>query len=288
MTLKFRTKLKNGWTVDSALEAFTFPAGEAHIKEGKSVGEVEYQLADLRGADSHELFQLAMWNDACKRRYEKTVLLLPYLPGARADRGTPNGARVYAEFIGGLHIDQIITVDPHSPFMPNALNWGPGYLTIFPVTRIIGRELGDKGDYYSHPYVGVIAPDKGAVDRAQAAAKKLGVPLFKAEKTRDFESGKLNGFTCEALPETGKLLIVDDICDGGGTFIGLAEATGLDRERLDLWVTHGVFSQGLNTLRSYFGHIFTTDAYPQTYETLHNENVTVIPVLPYLTGDINV
>lgn len=290
MTLKFRTKTKAGWTVDSALSPFTFPAGEAHVKIGTEVGEVEYQLADLRGADSHELFQLAMWADACKRRYEKTVLLLPYLPGARADRGIPLGARVYADFILGLHIDQIITLDPHSPFMPNAMDWGPGYLSIFPVSRIIGRELGDRGDRL-HPYAGVIAPDKGATGRAQVAANKLGVPLFRAEKTRDFETGQLTGFTCETLPTEGKLLIVDDICDGGGTFIGLAEATGLPRERLDLWVTHGVFSKGIWELTNYFSMIHTTDSYPslQAQEpAAFASYVTVHPILPYLTGDINV
>lgn len=287
MTLKFRTKVKQGWTVDSTLEAFTFPGGEAHVKGSEDFGhEVDYQLADLRGADSHELFQLAMWSDACKRRYERTVLILPYLPGARADKGSPRGGAVYAEFIGGLHLDQIITLDPHSPFMPNRLDFGPGYLSIFPVERIIKRELGDRGDHYDHPYVGVIAPDKGAIDRAQRAAKVLNVPLFKAEKTRNFETGKLTAFTCEELPATGKLLIVDDICDGGGTFIGLAEATGLRRERLDLWVTHGIFSQGFKTMLSYFDTIHTTDSWGLT--AIHYPGVHVHPVLPYLTGEINV
>jgi len=288
LTLTFRTKTTQGWTIDSPLNAFTFPGGEAHITGTDDKYIAEYQIADLRGADSHELFQLAMWADACKRRYEKTVLILPYLPGARADRGIPLGARVYADFIGGLHLDQIITLDPHSWTMPNALRFGPvpGYLSIFPVSRIIKRELGDRGDVYNHPYVGVIAPDKGAVDRAQAAAKALHVPLFKAEKHRDFETGKLSGFTCEELPETGKLLLVDDICDGGGTFIGLAEATGLTDERLDLWVTHGIFSQGLSTLRSYYGHIYTTDSWGTRLPS--TDYFTVIPVLPYLTGEINV
>lgn len=287
MTLEFRTKTDSGPLVRSVLEAFTFPGGEAHVKGSEiEVEEVDYQLAILKGADSHELFQLAMWKNVCDHRREKAVLILPYLPGARADKGSPLGGGVYAEFIGGLHLAQTITLDPHSPLMPNRLDFGPGYLSVYPVERIIKRELGDRGDHYNHPYVGVIAPDKGAVDRAQKAANVLHVPLFKAEKTRDFESGQLTGFTCEELPATGKLLLVDDICDGGGTFVGLAKATGLPYTRLDLWVTHGIFSKGIDVLTDSFDHIYTTDSWGTK---LHSTSyLTIIPVLPYLTGEINV
>jgi len=66
-------------------------------------------------------------------------------------------------------------------------------------------------------YTGIIAPDKGALNRAEALAHAFEVPLYIGGKTRDFETGKLTGFTMESLPEGGKFLIVDDICDGGGT-----------------------------------------------------------------------
>jgi len=281
MSLTFRTKTKEGWTVDSVLTPFTFPAGEAHIKGAERLQPAVYQLADLRGYDSHELFQLAMWGNVNWATGAKRVLLLPYLPGARADRGEPFGAQVYADFLNRIGFDQVITLDPHSPVMPGLIE----NLTVFPFQRIIKRELGDRGDMYNHPYVGVIAPDKGAIDRAQRVATALHVPLFKAEKTRDFETGQLTGFTCETLPDTGKLLIVDDICDGGGTFIGLAKELKIDRERLDLWVTHGVFSKGFSDLLDYIGHIHTTDSYDNGLYI--PSRVTVHPVLPYLTGEIN-
>lgn len=283
MSITFRAKTFFGWTVDAPFEAFTFPGGEPHIKV-TSDATFEYQIADVRGADSHDLITLAMWSNLVRQRGEKAILLLPYLPGARADRGMPLGAWVYAQFLNQIvYPDMLITLDPHSPYMGGRLD--PDSLTIYPFERIIKRELGDRGDYKRHPYVGVIAPDKGAVDRAQRAANVLGVPVYHAEKSRDFETGKLTGFTCEELPESGKLLLVDDICDGGGTFIGLAQATGLDFKRLDLWVTHGIFSKGIAELTYHFDHIYTTDSWGTTED---NENLTIIPVLPYLTGEINV
>lgn len=288
MSLTFRAKTKQGWTIDSPLQAFHFPGGEAHIKGVEDPTKYVYQLADMRGASADNLVMLAMWANAVDSRDEKKVLLLPYLPGARADRGAPFGASVYAQLINRLHCDHVITLDPHSPVMPGLIR----NLTVFPVTRIIKKEI-QRGDSDSgpHPYVGVIAPDKGAVERATAAGRAMGVPVYRAEKSRDFETGKLSGYhLVDKLPETGKLLVTDDICDGGGTFQLLADAAQVGPERLDLWVSHGIFSKGFSGLLSRFGRIYTTDSWRghSFGDTLEETPaaVTIFPVLPYLTTGI--
>lgn len=291
MTLTFKANTTTG-IEDSQLSAFTFPGGEAHIKgaDDYDPNDVVYELADWRGADSHDLLTVMMWAEATAN-VARNVLLLPYLPYARADKGKPRAASVIAELIDSLALDQIITLDPHSPFMTDYFHDMATPLTIYPVERIIARELGNRGDHYSHPYVGVIAPDAGAHDRAARAAKVLGVPMYQAGKTRNQETGELTGFTCEPVPEEGKLLVVDDICDGGGTFIGLAEAMSLSRDRLDLWVTHGIFSKGFKQLRQHFGMIHTTDSYPSPYFEHYNVGeafLTIHSVTPYLMGEINV
>ena len=61
---------------------------------------------------------------------------------------------------------------------------------------------------------------------------------------------------CKIFPD---LIIVDDICDGGTTFIKLAQRIDekiYGRYRLDLYVTHGIFSRGLDVLRPYFNHVY--------------------------------
>jgi ribose-phosphate pyrophosphokinase len=264
MSIKFRGKTKVGFTVDLPIEAFTYPAGEAEIKvTGDFDSEIyEYLIADVRGYDSHTMFHLAMFSDFIRDMSpsRKWHIFLPYFPGARADRGTPWGARVYADWIQGLYADSVVIVDPHSHVITDLLD---GMVNVFPVSRIIKREVQDgSSDSRPQPYAGVIAPDKGAHDRASAAAHVMGVPVYYGGKTRNFGTGKLSGFHMEdELPSEGKFLIVDDICDGGGTFVGLAEATGLPKERLDLWVTHGVFSKGLGALYNNFGVIHTTTSY---------------------------
>lgn len=256
----------------SSCETLQFPGGEAHVVLKPTT---EVQIAHLQGADGNDLMKLAMWADACKRhRGLRTVLTLPYLPGARQDRGTPLGAKVYADFINSLSIDDVVCIDPHSDVAPALYD----RLTIVPLTDLpIWDVLKGKFD-------GVIIPDVGAVKRAIAVADKLGVPTYQAGKTRDFATGKLSGFHCETLP-AGHYLVVDDICDGGGTFVGLAEAIVQQQERpdhnidLSLWVTHGIFSKGMNELHRYYEDIYNTDSHPGYRQNPNRTGVGILPVL---------
>ncbi|MGL4999426.1 MAG: hypothetical protein ACRC5T_10700 [Cetobacterium sp.] len=264
MTIKFQAKTKEGWFVDSPLQAFTFPDGATHIKGADAETRYQYQIADVRGLNNTDYITLIMWAKVCRERGETSILLLPYLPGARADRGTPSGSEVYARMINDIGATQVIGLDPHSPIMPGMVR---NYKE-FPFERIIKNEVADRSsDSKPNPgYAGVIVPDTGAIRRATRAAKVLGVPFYIGGKSRDFETGKLTGFHMEdVLPAEGRFLIVDDICDGGGTFIGLAEAIRKKTPGvvLDLWVTHGIFSKGLVELVKYFDVIHTTDSYFQ-------------------------
>jgi ribose-phosphate pyrophosphokinase len=63
-------------------------------------------------------------------------------------------------------------------------------------------------------------------------------------------TGALSGFEVYADDLTGKeVVILDDICDGGGTFIGLTKKL---REKgaakVTLYVTHGMFTKGVKIL----------------------------------------
>jgi len=312
MSISFHSKLESGLYVDSPFHALTFPAGEAHIVTPDAWDPNDYTLhiADVRGHDPQDLFMLAMWeemlytvsddsNNPCN-----SAVLMPYLPGARADRGNPVGAKVYANFLNGLFLGQIVTLDPHSPVMQgyicntDKVGAGGNNLTVFPFERIIKNEIQDASSGSKpQPYVGVIAPDRGAVDRAARAARVMGVPVYRAEKTRNFETGRLSGFhMVDSLPESGNFLLIDDICDGGRTFVGLADVIYESNPNvsLDLWVTHGVFPKedGFKQLTQVFGKIHTTDSYhiPDNDNARLmklQESVVVHKLAPYLYGELN-
>lgn len=261
MTVTFKTKFGGGYLAEPTFESMYFPAGEAHIKvinEREGVGPLT-QYARIDSADGNDLMILAMWADAVHGRREEAILHMPYLPGARADHPEElvYGAAIYADIINLMGLEKIVCFDPHSPRMPGLIR----NIEIRDSAALIRQHIvghADRGG--PQKYQGIIAPDKGAVERASRVAEACHLPLYKAEKHRDPDTGKLSGFTCEPLPDEGKFLVVDDICDGGGTFMGLAEATGLERERLGLYVSHGVFSGMAYKLFDYFDEIWTTDS----------------------------
>lgn len=213
-------------------------------------------------ADSLHMFVTAMFLvdsindfDQTRRYFDGPViknLVLPYLPGARQDRINPTGdvlftAKSIARMINERHFDRVIAADPHSPVMPSLIK----NFSEYPLERVYDRLW--KG------YGGVIAPDKGARDRATAAQRVVGGELRYGGKVRDEATGRLTGFTVEDLTPGKHYIVVDDICDGGGTFVGLGHQIREAGAFADLFVTHGIFSKGTRDLKDYYKNIYTTD-----------------------------
>jgi len=197
-------------------------------------------------------------------------LVLPYLPGARQDRVNPTGdvlftAKSIANMINQRFFEKVTYVDPHSPVMPAMLATSRNE---FPLSRVYDKLW--KG------YTGVIVPDKGAYDRATTAFDTMGLDhLAIGSKVRDVSTGKLTGFAVTELEEGGHYIVIDDICDGGGTFIGLAEKIAEQGAFADLFVTHGIFSKGTDELKKHYKNIYTTDT-----RDIHDRNdVYIIKVV---------
>lgn len=271
MSIQFLTKNTDETLCESLIEPFRFPAGEWHLRLPEKNVEPK-SIAVIYGTDVNDLVVLGLWADAMKQRGERTTAYIPYFPAARADRGEPFGAKVYANIVNSFELDEVVIFDPHSPVIVSLLNNVRVVDSATVIREAIGADLEN--------YVGVIAPDKGAVERAQRMADAMNVPLFKATKERDFATGKLLKFAVETLPSKGRLLIVDDICEGGGTFLGLAEVSGVPKERLSLWVSHGSFSGKANLLTERFSRIYTTDSLPGAHRADVGARVT--PIMPFL------
>ncbi|ALF00378.1 phosphoribosyl pyrophosphate transferase [Mycobacterium phage Archie] len=261
-------------TLNAAAEPFKFPGGELHLKN--ILPPMDFDgvtwIADVRGAATDDLMTALLLADHAAQQGQPFVLFLPYLPAARADRGTPFGLRVYADMINNsAYAEHVIVIDPHSP-VANRLVRNICPLEPLP---LLDRALESQGHWR---YDGIIAPDKGARDRAEAVAKNYGLDLYVAEKDRDFVTGQIYEIKVPNLPKSGKYLVVDDICDGGRTFLMLAHDTFLPKENIDLWVTHGIFSGAATNLRNYYGRIMTTDSHPG-----HNRVGVATSIVPTFT-----
>lgn len=284
MSISFHAKVKEGWTIHSNLESFVFPGGEPHIRDTQpdSASDVVAQIAIVLHPTMEDLFTLALWRDIVHYRGEEAWVAMPYLPFARADRGAPLSAHVFADFINSfVQPNRIVALDPHSPVVADRLGIHT-VLTVLNLPAVVKYAIGPV------KYDGIISPDKGAVDRAQSVADELGRPLFRAEKTRDFDTGKLSGFhMVDKLPYKGRFLIVDDICDGGGTFVGLADVIRKSSNAtLDLWVSHGIFSKGKLELQKRFDDIYTTNSWH--VDSLEpNSFIHVTDLTPYLFGALS-
>lgn len=258
--------------LDSGIHNFKFPGGEIHatVYDESLLDKYDTLVLTIHGPTSDDLIAAISVAEIARKFLKRVILFIPYIPAARADRGIPFGAGIYANLINQIQADTVFAIDPHSRVSVGLIN----NLVIIPIAPKIFSLVGYRG------YNGVIAPDAGAHTRAKDVADLLGVPVIQAGKVRDFETGKLSGFSSEPVDPESRYLIVDDICDGGGTFIGLAEHLssefGIDKKSIDLWTTHGIFSKGTEILSDVFGSVFTTDSWinPVTNEitvfsTLH-------------------
>lgn len=235
-----------------------FPAGEPLvIFENPSLTASIF----VQGHSPLQFLQLCGILDVFRDRGWSPQLVMPYFPGGRQDRreGTPLTVKVYADIINSYEVKEVVTYDNHSDVTGAVLNRNVNV----PMTRVFSRI--STGHLH-----GVIAPDAGASRKVRALANQETLSFDQGGKHRDPSTGKLSGFMAPKALGSGEWLVVDDICDGGGTFIGFAEQFKRinPTSSLSLYVTHGIFSKGLDDLFTHYETITTTNSFEQSDDRL--------------------
>lgn len=264
------------------IDCSQYPSGEplikTHVIPENGIWGFKSTKLLVRPKTMNQFVGAMFWVDAFYDRYGFVPeLVLPLVPGSRQDRLMGSGsdylftAKSVAKMINERNFPKVTILDPHSDVISALIDRckvisagqiiGDCYMSnhnqlYFRNNKMVTMAQG----YYS--FDGVIAPDAGASKRAAEVAKFLGVPLFQGGKTRDTKTGKITNFWIHDIPLGGNFLIVDDLCDGGGTFVGLAEEIRKQCKfaELSLYVTHGLFTKGTDELRKYFVNIITTDS----------------------------
>lgn len=281
--MEFYTATAGGTLSPTALDVLTYPMGDATLTGFPSATTTDAQpRVAWIATPVPDWSLLHQWAQASRVTAPRAprILVLPYLPSARGDHDVPNAATSNARLAAACDLTHLITADPHSPVWLDAFTAHSEATVIrLPVVDMIVAAVADD------PRIdGVIAPDAGAHDRAAAAARALSVPLYTAGKHRDSTTGRLSGFHPPAdLPTHGHYLIVDDICDGGGTFAGLA--ANIAGARLSLWVTHGGFTgpDHSASIMGSFANVFTTDSLPSAAAAAQRHSlIHVTPLMPYV------
>lgn len=218
------------------------------------------------------LWEILQLRDAVFETFDNgfnlSILSLPYLPHGRADRvfefGNGHPLKLFFDSVKDI-FHRIHLIDPHSDFYKEF-----EYAVDFEVKpqhhcfiEVAGRDI-KSGDV-------LIAPDKGSLKKIYKLQQALDIRtiatfVVEAGKKRDIETGKVVETT---LPDDVNLKdkvvwIVDDLGDGLGTFIPLAEKLKESgAKQVNLYVTHLIASKGLDILKGKVNNVYA-------YQTVGN------------------
>lgn len=240
-------------------KATKFPGGEINVvlETNDRIKDRDISIeADLKTMD--DVMTLLLLTDAIKRQFPNSIdLVMPYVPYARQDRNMQEGdalsIKVFADLINAQGYRSVTVWDAHSDVAPALIN---NCINV-PQYKLLDKNL-ELDIVSSHPVL--VIPDAGAVKKVLKFAEYHKITdIAQGEKHRDVITGKIIGttFKSKQMYATKEHWILDDICDGGATFIHLAKAIrefyddADNKVKINLLVTHGIFSKGKEVL---FGH----------------------------------
>lgn len=260
---------------DLAFSVFSFPDSCPHFKLETYEREFDEVTIEIAIKSPNDLFLVLIVNNVLRSAgYKNITLDIRYLMGARMDRAIdwsqPFTLQVIAGLINGAGFSRVRMLDVHSEtatrLIRNSINVLP-YDVVAQVVATLGIPI-------------IVCPDKGAVERVDKLTPMI--DRLYCRKERDPKTGDLSGFTItdtfylRSARRTKDVLIVDDICDGGNTFIGLSrELRRAGATKIYLFITHAIMSKGL--VLEGIDKIYTTDSFPRQLQE-ENPNFVVIPI----------
>src|SRR3989440_6722143 len=263
-----------------------------------SDGEFNFQIEEnVRGADvfivqptcpptdSH-LMELLVMLDAFRRSSaERLTAVVPYYGYGRSDKKdrprVPIAAKMVANLIRIAGADRIVTIDLHAAQIQGFFDIPVDHLYAAPVMIRHYQEN-------PLPNLTVVAPDTGGAERARAYAKRLDAELALCDKRREKANvaevmnvvGDVRGRSC---------LIVDDMCDTGGSLTKVARALkNAGAERIHACFTHAVLSgKAVQQLdESEIEQIIITNTIPLRDHACELKKIKVLSIAPLLAKAI--
>ena len=239
----------DGELVDLGL--FKFSGGEVHFKVSASPYFMPNPItitSDFKDPD--DVMTLLLLSDYLGEKGLKVNLAMEYIPYSRQDRATselePFSLKTFARVINSCEFGKVVLFDPHSDVTPALLN------NCFVVKRVDLIPVG-----ILHNAI-IVSPDAGAQKSNNEVSSSYGLEHIIATKERDVSTGAITATKVHTDIELKgrRLVICDDICDGGRTFIELAKVLReYEPESIHLYVTYGIFSKGLECVKEHFDSI---------------------------------
>lgn len=261
-----------------------FPDGQQTVDllEAPYIGETVQLISRLNSFKDLELIICATQAIRNFDPNKEISLKVPYFVGARSDRKFVEGGvnylkQVICPIINSMNYKSVIVLDPHSDVLEACLNnfdktnnFG---LVKFALTNIDNRDG-------ARDRICLVSPDAGAYKKIFDVAKEFKIEnIVTANKVRDMKTGNILRTEIPVLDQHNDLtyVIIDDICDGGRTFVELAKVIkeGRPTAKVYLVVTHGIFSAGFKTLNEYIDGTFCTNSYRDVADDEYEEKTNV-------------
>lgn len=266
-----------------------FSAGEIQVE----LSEIPWGITDFKVRafikDSDGLIALAQIKSILDKQTRSHVdLLLYYLPYSRYDRPMTGqydafSLKVFTTMINAMYFSSVTIYDNHSEVGTSLLDHcinTPQTECISILNFVLGGDgiTGTGGAFDLTKYDALIIPDAGAAKKCRDVAKKFGIKtVITADKTRDVSTGDITGTEVYGDVTGLNVLIVDDICDGGYTFVKLGE---LLKQRgaasVHLYTTFGIYSKGVDVFADAIDKAFTL--FPWVENIRENNNVLLHPI----------
>ena len=263
--MKLKLDLTNVLNSDIGFKISQYPDGQQSISIEYFDSTQSVQIAS-RMNSFRDVELIICANQVLKDYGVKDIeLYVPYFIGGRSDRkfgrtDTNYLKNVICPIINSQGFTQVIVMDPHSDVLEACLN---------NFTKIDNISLVDEALSYlikedEDNKVALISPDAGALKKIYDVAKHFGISnVTTASKVREMSTGTILRTELPTMDLDGieHIVIIDDICDGGRTFIELAKVIKEQTDKpIYLIVTHGIFSAGFEKLSDELAGIFCTDS----------------------------
>lgn len=254
-----------------------FPDGEVQITLGEFSRKDNVEVR-CRITNAEELFLVKQVFDILDRNEIVYDVFISYLMGMRMDRvmdfDRPFTLKVVADILKSSKARSFDVLEPHSGRTINLL--GTAHEPV--IEQIVPKELSE----YQ-----LVFPDAGARERYEDFFYYgLDPDTIFCSKVRDVKTGKISSIQVDNPEKISDrpMLIVDDLCDGGGTFVGVAEAIRAIKPdvKLNIKIIHMVNPRGIENLSKNFDHVWFTNSYRDWKEILGEsfpENVTQIDIV---------
>lgn len=187
--------------------------------------------------EEREIIDLLSVYNLLENLDKSITIQIPYLPYARQDKEISNettfNLTVFEQILSLINCP-IYTLDCHGRVPEGVSSFIPAYAMSSALIETQATK--------------VVFPDAGAMARYEGKAGAYRKII--CQKIRNQSTGEIDGMTYTGDHQIGDvLLIIDDICDGGRTFIEIAKLLAPEVKEIHLYVTHGIFSKGLAPLR---------------------------------------